>query len=303
MSKQNLNKETLKSRSQITIYEKTVESVQVDSLVLSRLISLGSANSESASFAKLYGFLDTQKKVLNVRDCVALPCLGEDETRKLDKLEKEEKNIRVNLGFNYQCVGTFIVSPDEDSFGESICFFLSHFNVYEGFSLLMVYSAETALSSNDSPIKAFLLSEELSRAYKYKIDKELFEPSPAELSDMIKNDSPFLKRIPVKAHISAVLDLITSHHRHPLRVNNPLPFETSDPVSHLENGLTQTVHQMLNVLHSQRSLEMRRQYLLNFGGALERMKTLLTLKRDKLERDGQRLKDLESLANPSDKTN
>ena len=304
--KEQLTKESLKTRSQICVFESTVKNVEIDSRTLSRLIALGSSKGEGASFAKLYGFLDIQRNQIQVKDCIALPCMGEDEQRTLDKLETEEKNIRNNLGFNYQCVGTFVVSQNEDTFGENMGFYLTHFNVYEGFGVLLVYSCETAQVSQHSPIKAYVPSQDLSNAYKYKTDKEFFEPNPVEVSDMISKKKEFFREIGVKAGMSPVLELIMKKNQHNLRQKNPVVMQINseqDLISNLEGGLTQTVSQMMNVMNSKRSLEMRRQHLLNFGGAITRMTKLISLKRKKLEEDSQKLRNLESLANPSNETN
>lgn len=304
--KEQLTKESLKTRSQICVFESSVTDVEIDSRTLSRLISLGSAKGEGASFAKLYGFLDIQRNQVQVKDCIALPCLGEDEKRTLDTLEAEEKNIRTNLGFNYQCVGTFVVSRNEDSFGENMGFYLTHFNVYEGFGVMLVYSSETAKSSQQSPIKAYVPSQELSNAYKYKTDKEFFEPNPGEVSTMISKKKEFFREIGVKAGMSPVLELILKKNQHRLREKNPVVLKVNSEealISNLEGALTQTVSQMMNVMNSKRSLEMRRQHLLNFGGAITRMTKLLALKRRKLQEDSQKLRNLESLANPSHETN
>ena len=102
------------------------------------------------------------------------------------------------------------------------------------------------------------------------------------------------------------MELITSKNQHKLRAKNPVNMNIEskkDLISNLESSLTQSVHQMMNVLNSRRSLEMRRQHLLNFGGAITRMQRLLELKKQKMQEDSHKLRNLESLANPSDKTN
>ena len=221
-------------------------------------------------------------------------------------LEVEEKNIRNNLGFNYQCVGTFVITQNEDTFGENMGFYLTQFNVYEGFGVVLVYSSETAKLSQKSPLKAYVPSDALSKAYKYKVDKEFFEPDPNEVSIMIKEKKQFFREIPVKAGMSPVLELILKRNQHILRSKNPVKMSIdskNDLISNLEGGLTQTVQQMMNVMNSKRSLEMRRQHLLNFGGSITRMTKLIKLKRNKLEDDSNKLKNLENLANPLDETN
>ena len=295
-----ITKETLQSRFQISQYESQITSVEIDSRTLSRLISLGSVSTGQDCYAKLYGYLDTESKELHVKDCIALPCLAEDETDQLDKIESDEKNIRNNLGFNYQCIGTFVITQNEDTFGESVCFYLSHFNVYEGFSLLLIYSKETAKLTQTSPIKAYVLSDKLSEAYKYKMDKEFFEPDPAKLSQMIAENSNFLREVPMKTRMSPVLELILKKHQHELRAKNSISLDSNsktDLIANLESGLVQTTHNMMNVLNSRRSLEMRRQHLLNFGGAITRTGKLVELKRQKLKKDSIKLENLKSLAN------
>jgi hypothetical protein len=296
----NLTKETLQSRLQISQYESKLKSVEIDSRTLARLISLGSVSTGQECFARLYGYLNIESNELHIKDCIALPCLPEDESQQLNKIELDEKNIRVNLGFNYQCVGTFVITQNEDTFGESICFYLSHFNVYGGFSVILIYSKETAKLTQTSPIKAYVLSDKLSEAYKYKMEKEFFEPDPNELSKMISENSEFLREIPIKTQISPVLELILKKHQHELRSNNEISLSSNskaDLITNLESGLTQTTHNMMNVLNSKRSLEMRRQHLLNFAGAIARTNQLITLKRQKLDKDSIKLNNLKSLAN------
>lgn len=243
---------------------------------------------------------------LHVKDCVALPCLQEDDQKRLIKQEFEEKAIRNSLGFNYQFLGTFVISENEDTFGENLGFYLTHYNVYEGFGVMLVYSKEIERTSHNSPIQAFVPSKKLSEAYKFKIDKELFEPDPSELTSMIKTNEPLLRKISLKTRVSPILELITNRNQYQLRSKNPIEQDVdskSSLISNLETGLTQTVHQMMNVLNSRRSLEMRRQHLMNFGGALNRVRTLLEIKRRKLAEDSDKLGNLESLVNPSDETN
>lgn len=298
-----LTKETLKDRSQICVYESNIDTIQIDSRVLSRLLTLGSSNSEIKSFAKLYGFFDNKQKQLNIKDSIALPCIKEDDQKKLLKTEAEEKNIRASLGYNYQFCGTFIVSENEDFFGENLSFYLTHYNVYQGFGVVLVYSNETAKTSQKSPIRAYMPSKQLSQCYKFKIDKELFEPDPAQLTKLIQSDTPLFTEVAIKTLVSPVLDLITARNQVALRSKNPItksgPAQTST-ISNLESSLSQTVHQMMNVLNSRRSFEMRRQHLLNFGGALKRMQGLLELKKEKLKNDEMKLGNLESLANECD---
>jgi hypothetical protein len=301
-----LTKETLKTRAEVCQYESSIKSVEVDSRVLSRLISLGSGNSETTCFAKLFGYLDTAQMQLHVKDCVGLPCLQEDDQKKLIKQESEEKAIRNSLGFNYQFLGTFVISENEDTFGENLGFYLTHYNIYEGFGVMLVYSKEIERTSQMSPIQAFVPSKGLSQTYKFKIDKELFEPDPNELTNMIKNNEPLLRKVPIKTSVSPVLELITSRNQHQLRLKNPVDHKSDSKanlISNLESSLSQTVHQMMNVLNSRRSLEMRRQHLMNFGGAINRVKSLLEIKRRKLDEDAVKLRNLESLVNRSDETN
>lgn len=303
--KETLTKETLKSRAQICRYEQEIKGVEVDSRILSRLVGLGSAPGADC-FAKLFGYFDANLGQVVVKDCIVLPSLSEEDPRKLSTLESEEKNIRANLGFHFQCVGTYVRSRGEEAFDESVCFYLTHFNVYEGFGLLLVYSAETARTSQACPIKAFVPSKDLSSAYKFKVDKELFEPDPAEVTKMLRENKTFLRELPVLPSMSPVLDLILKRHQHELRAQNPFGMDahlSDESTGHAESGLTQTVQHMANVLTSQRSLEMRRQHLLNLMGALRRTKALFGLHRSKLEEDDAKLRQLGGLANPADKLN
>lgn len=303
--KEALTKETLKSRAQICRYEQDIKSVEVDSRILSRLVGLGTAPGANC-FAKLFGYFNANLGQVVIKDCIVLPSLDEDNPNKLSVLENEEKSIRTNLGFQFQCVGTFVRSRGEDAFDESVCFYLTHFNVYEGFGLLLVYSAETARTSQACPIQAFVPSEALSSAYKFKLDKELFEPDPVEVASMLRQKKAFLRQVSVRPIMSPVLDLILKRHQHELRAQNAFSLDTqsrNESTKHLESGLTQTVHHVANVLTSQRSLEMRRQHLLNLMGALRRTETLLKLDQAKLKKDEAKLSQLGGLANPVDKLN
>lgn len=295
-----ITKETLKSRFEISQYESQIASVEIDSRTLSRLINLGSVSTGQDCYAKLYGYLDTESKEVHVKDCIALPCVSEDDTNQLDKIEADEKNIRNNLGFNYQAIGTFVITQNEDTFGESVCFYLSHFNVYEGFSVLLIYSKETAKLTQTSPIKAYVLSDKLSQTYKYKMEKEFFEPDPVELCNMISENADFLREVSIKTRMSPVLELILKKHQQDLRAKNSISLDSKSKknlITNLESGLTQTTNNMMNVLNSKRSLEMRRQHLLNFAGAIIRTNKLVELKRQKLNKDSIKLDNLKSLAN------
>lgn len=291
-----LTKETLRSRAQVCVYEQQIKKVEVDSRTLSRLISLGAASGEDC-FAKLFGYFDAQHSIVVIKDLIALPNLAEDEARRVPALEAKQKNVRANLGFQFACVGTFARSQSEAPIDERVCFYLSHFNVFNGFGLLLVFSAEAARSASATPLRAFVPSAEFSEAYKFKLDKELFEPDPAELARMLRGKKNFLRELQVDMHMSPVLELLLHRHQHQLRMRNPAPpAPLSDPVAHLESGLAQTVRGMADVLTSQRSLEMRRQRLLDLMGALSRTRRLLQLKRAKLKKDSAKLRDLGALA-------
>jgi hypothetical protein len=164
----------------------------------------------------------------------------------------------------------------------------------------LIYSKETAKLTQASPIKAYVLSDQLSEAYKYKIEKEFFEPDPAQLCQMILDNTDFLRKVPIRTRMSPVLELILKKHQHELREKNSISSDCnskSDLIGNLESGLVQTTHNMMNVLNSKRSLEMRRQHLLNLAGAITRSNKLLELKRQKLNKDSTKLDILKSLAN------
>ena len=299
-SEQPLSKSTLKNRSELVTLEKELLNLEIDSRTTSRLIALGSNSNSTSAFAKLFGYVDTDNKTVQVKESIALPCLEEGQAKALTEMEMQEKRIRKYLGFSYSNVGLFVVSENEDIYGEEVMFFLSHYNVFEGFCVLVVYSKETAKIPGLNPLKAYKLSQHISDLYEYKEEKELFEPNPRLLETLTKNKLPLLTPLTLKVALSPVLELIISKNESSLKANNPLPKPKNSRetmISNLENGLVQQSNDLFKVLNSKKSLEMKRQHLLNFNGALLRNDKLVQLKKLKLKGDERKLNNLKGWAN------
>ena len=295
-----LSKETLKNRSQLTTLETTIKEVNIDSRVMCKLVSLGSNPSQTKNFAKLYGYMDSSTNQVFVKECIALPMISEGEKKLSDKAENQEKSILNVLGMDYNLIGIFFKSDNEDCFGEDLTFYLSHFNVFEGFCISLIYSKEAAKTSTSNPLKAITMSKELSEVYEYKTEKEIFEPNLKLLEQMAAQRTPMFQELTLKVLVSPVMELIVAKNETQLRQKNELIHHGnfhSQVMSNLSESMDNCVTELLEVLGNKKNLEKKKQHLLNMNGALYTGEALVKRKRDKLQEDNQKLSNLESLAN------
>ena len=290
----------LENRSQLIKIESELLSINIDSSIAGKLISLGTNSSPTKAFAKLYGYVNINEKALYIKDFIALPVLQEEEIKTMEEVEASEAEIKRGLGYDYNQVGLFLITENEGYQNEDLLYTLCGFNLPSGFNILVVFSKEKAKFKNVNPLECYTFSEEANEVYEFKEQREIFEPNLKKLENMIRENKPILEKKILKVNPSPILELIVAQKKSELLKNNPINKEISESTllsSNLDNALSNHGNYLYQVLLNKKNHDLKRNNLLNFNGAVHQTNELLNMKRKKIKEIERKLKLLENINN------
>lgn len=295
-----LSTNLLKNRSQLINLENNIHNIQIDSTIAGKLINLGTNSSQSKAFAKLFGYVDVNENTLYIKECIILPIVQAENKQTLLDIEKNERNIRNTLGYNYNQVGLFLISDKEGYQTEDLLFNFCHFNLLEGFSTLIVFSKEKSKFKNKNPLECFMFTSGANEIYEYKEKKEIFEPNLKKLEKMIQDNETILEKKDLKINQSPVLELIVSKTKSDLLNNNRNKQDDnlSELISsNLNSALLNQAHHLHQVLLNKKNLDLKRKNLVELQGAFTQSKELVQMKTGKLNETEKKMKLLENITN------
>lgn len=295
-----LTLETLKNRNQLNIFERSLQSIVIDPTVVSKLLLAGSRTIPGSFLFKLRGYYNQSSNTVHVKDVVGMPMLPDGQGNETKRIEQQETQFRVSLGFEYKDVGIFVITENGQALDMDLLFYMAHLNVFEGLCVCLVYNKQTSELNIDNPLSAHLMSENLNECFEYKEERGYFEANPKLLEEMTKNGKQLLTQIPLKIAESAILDLIIERNQIALKSKNNGQMDSDYSrklLRSIEGGLSKMSHGLFQALGKGKSHEARREALVAFNTGLENLKKQLEGQERLNEKESKRIDQLQALAN------
>lgn len=229
-----------------------------------------------------------------------MPMLPDGQGAEAKRVELQETQFRVSLGFKYRDLGIFIVTQNGQALNVDLLFYLAHLNVFEGLCVCVVYNKQTSQLNIGNPLTAHLLSPQLNNCFEYKEERGFFEPNPRMLEELTRNKENLLDQIELKINESPILELITGRNQIALKSNNQTKLDSNyskQILQSIEGSLSKMGHGLFQALGKGKSHEARREALVAFNAGMADVKRQLEGQRKLNEKEMNRIDRLEALAN------
>ena len=292
--------ETLQNRDQLNIFEKSLQSIVIDPTVVSKLLLAGSRTTPGSFLFKLRGYYNQNSNTVHVKDVVGMPMLPDGQGNETRRIEQQETQFRVSLGFEYKDIGIFVITENGQALDVDLLFYLAHLNVFEGLCVCLVYNKQISELNIDNPLSAHLMSQHLNECFEFKEERGYFEANPKLLEEMTKKKLPLLTQIPLAIAESPILDLIIERNHIALKSKNESKMDSNYSkklLKSIEGGLSKMGHGLFQALGKGKSHEARREALVAFNTGLNTLEKQLEGQEKLNEKEAKRIDQLQALAN------